>query len=145
MASAAAVVGYGVLSLALAAVPALASDPPASAHPPSAAHAAPAHPPGSTPAAGATETTKAATVAASASAARVDEVMGRVRKLIASYEKEVLPEAGATATPARRAAPRSAAPSPPAKRRVSLVWRTTLVWPADLVGTSTPASVPSTP
>jgi hypothetical protein len=104
-----------------------ASDPPAAAHPP-----APAAAP---PAAGVPKDAPPPTPAPKprpSSPARVDEVMGRVRTLIAAYEKDVLPEKDTPAgAAARRTRPRTKAGAS-SKPRVELVWRATLVWPAEL-------------
>jgi hypothetical protein len=110
--------------VALAGARAYASDPPAAAHAP----ASPAAAEGPKKAAA----VKPAPTPGTPAPARVDEVMSRVRSLIAAYEKDVLPENGHASAPAPRRGARSGPVEAARNPRVALVWRATLVWPEEL-------------
>lgn len=113
--------------VALEGVAVRASDPPPAAHPPATPVAAPAPTP--------VEPTAATPAPRRGSAKHVDEVMDRVRKLVAAYQKEVPPEAGTPAARSEHVAPTPAKSTrpPTTTPRVALVWRATLVWPSELV------------
>jgi hypothetical protein len=111
-------------AVAIAGARAYASDPPVVAH--AAAPPAAAEGPKEAPA------VKAAAKPGTPAPARVDEVMSRVRSLIAAYEKDVLPESGTAAAPRPRRAAPSRSVEPAGTPRVALVWRATLVWPEEL-------------